>query len=417
MSNNGVVATTINPFGDLSNQENCFESWRRAGYLVKTFNAKKEADLLLSYGFDEQDIIVLDDGDTTYAKNQKYLPKVQSIIEHLSKRDQDIIITNSDIFALHTTPLTGVLRSLAPSFAFTRREVLSFSTIDSRSNEFYRGGLDLFFLSSGSIKQLENELRSCKAANDMAFGIPGWDYLMGALVEQRLNGKICDGPIIAHRYHKNTYSALDGFDTYAEDIAKLLFLEKSDPYWVAGEYARRIHQHCINNVKIRSFLQYFYHTNGSNKLLDQSDLSDIKLIDINNVLNNANAKRLKQVIKKVQAEQDWGLANQFISGCFVQTTPLTSNLFVLWNLLLTTEQKNKKYLTEYPKGNLHSLAINNCMKLPEAERDIAVFDVFAKEMVNHNIFNKRLFDYLVWSCTNPTQVDILARIKACTGDA
>lgn len=417
MSNTGLVATTVNPFGNIEYQTACFESWKRAGYSVKTFNARKEADLLLQHGFANKDIVIINDHDTTYAKNKKYLPKVRPIIEQLAASNQDVIITNSDIFALHSTPLTGVLKSLAPSFAITRREAISISTVDLRDNEFYRGGLDVFFFSLESLKQLKNELCHWKAANNMAFGVPGWDYLMGALVEVRLNGRICDGPIVAHQYHKTTYSALDSFDIYARDIAKLLAFEKSSPYWVADKYAHRINEQCKANMKIRLSLQSFFHLNGSRNLSEKNDTSNIKLSDFNDVLNNANTNRLKQIIKKVQTEGDWSLANQFIPGSFVRTAPLTSKLFTLWNYLLTPEQKSKTFSTQYPEGNLHAVAIKNCMKLPEAQRDGAIFDVFSTELVNHNIFNKRLFDYLVWSCANATQVDILARIKNCIGDA
>lgn len=417
MSNKGFVATTVNPFGDIENQATCFNSWKRAGYSVKTFNAKKEADLLLNHGFANEDIAILDDSDTTYAKNKKYLPRIRPIVERLVHENQDVIITNSDIFALHAIPLYRVLKSLAPSLAITRREVLSLSTIDPRDNEFYRGGLDLFFFSSESLKQLKSELHNCKSADNMAFGVPGWDYLMGALIETRLNGTICDGPMVAHKYHKNTYSALDSFDIYARDIARLLSLDNSDPYWVADNYAHRINEHCKTNVKVRFSLQSFFHPNGSNKLSETNDASNIELTDFNSILNNANAKRIKQVISKVQEENDWGLANQFIPGCFVRTTPFTSKLFTLWNFLLKQEYKNKKYSTQYPEGNLHGVAIQNCMKLPEDQRDTAIFDVFATELVNHNIFNRRLFDYLVWSCNNETQIDILAHIRACIGEA
>ena len=417
MSNKGFVATTVNPFGDIENQTACFQSWKRAGYSVKTFNASKEADLLLKNGFNNQDIVLLNENDTTYAKNSKYLPKVRPIIEQLAESNQDVIITNSDIFALHAIPLTGVLKSLAPSFAITRREVLSLSTVNPRDNEFYRGGLDLFFLSAESLQQLKREFQNCEAADSMAFGVPGWDYLMGALIEQRLNGQICDGPIVAHQYHKNTYSGLDSFDIYARDIAKLLSLENADPYWVANEYAHRIDELCKANVQVRSSLQSFYHPNGSSKLEDASGVSAISLRDVSNVLNNADVRKLKQVIHKVQTENDWGLANQFIPGCFVRTPPLTSKLFTLWNFLLLPEQQNQRYSDQYPEGNLHGVAIQNCMKLPENQRDSAIFDVFAAELVNYNIFNTRLFDYLVWSCTNNTQIDILERIKACIGVA
>lgn len=417
MSNNGLVATTVNPFGDIENQTNCFNSWKRAGYSIRTFNAKKEADVLLTQGFSERDIVILSDCDTTYEKNKKHVPRVQPIIQKLSETGKDIIITNSDIFALHATPLIGVLKSFAPSFGMTRREVLSTSTIDLRDNEYYRGGLDLFFLSAQSAKQLTSELKQCEAANQMAFGIPGWDFLIGALIESRLNGKISDGPIVAHKYHKNTYSGLGNFGPYARDIAKILSLEKSDPNWVAAEYAHRIGENCKINVKISSFLKNFFHANGSNRLSEKNDTSDIKLKDMSNVLNNANAKKLKQVIKKAQSENDWGLANQFTPECFVRTAPLTSKLLTLWNLLITPDRIETTYSTQYPEGNLHGAAVRHYMKLPASQRDIEIFNVFATELINHNIFNKRLFDYLVWSCINPTQVDILARIKACTGDA
>ncbi|UTF59561.1 hypothetical protein [Gilvimarinus sp. DA14] len=417
MKNRGLVATTVNPFGDIEHQLTCFNSWKQAGYAIKTFNAPKEAELLLKHGLVEQEIIEIDEGDTTYSQNQKYLPKILPIVEHISRVHQDVIITNSDIFALHSTPLTRVLKSLAPCLALARREVLSLSEIDPRDNEFYRGGLDLFFLSSEAVEPFSDELRVCEAANVMAFGAPGWDYLAGAIIEQKLYGRICDAPIAAHKYHKNTYSTLNEFAPYARDIARLLHLEKSEPYWVANEYAKRISSHCKTNLPIRSRLQTFFHPNGSNRSSDAPTSSSIKLTDINGILTNANLKRLRAIIKRVSEEGDWGVANQFIPGCFVRTAPMTAKLFTLWNFLQAQPQSHQTLSNRYPEGSLHKAEIKNCEILPGAQRDDAIFSVFASELVNHKIFNKRLFDYLVWSSTTSTQVDILARIKLCLGGA
>lgn len=413
MKNKGFVATTVNPFGDIENQVACFNSWKKAGYQIKTFNAKKEADALLQNGFLSNDIVVLDDSETTYLKNKKYLPKVKSILERVVLNDHDIIIVNSDIFALHSVSLINVFKSISPSLAVTRREVLSLSTIDLRDNEFYRGGLDLFFFSSQSLKQLINELEYCEAADNMAFGVPGWDYLIGALIEKKLNGKIFDGSIVSHKYHKNTYPALDNFDIYARDIAKLLSLEKADPYWVANEYAHRICEQCKVNMQTSISLQSFFYLNRAKILSELNEMPEIPLIDIDNLLSKAVIKKLNVLVNKVTVEKDWGLATLFIPGCFTQTSLMTASLFTLLNCIMQFE--NEKIVEEYPPNSLHWKAMSNISSSDESEKIFQVLDLFSSELIGSRIFNFRLYDFLILSCTNNTQLKILKEIKSCLG--
>ncbi|MCH8533311.1 MAG: hypothetical protein LAT66_04255 [Alkalimonas sp.] len=416
MNIKGVVVTTVNPFGDIENQFECFSSWKRAGYEIKSYNAKVEADLLIEKGFSKKDIVLLKDSDTTYSINKKYLPRVLPIIEQLVETSTDFILTNSDIFAFHSLPLGEVLKSIAPAFAFTRRELLSFKTTDLRDNEYYRGGLDAFYISGQANTLLVAELKNFEAADSMAFGIPGWDYLMGAIIDSGLNGIICDGAVIGHKYHKNTYSGLDAFAIYAPGIAKAINLESSDPYFVAEHFSRHIIFRCSKNVVIRNKLANFYHSNGSKDVKETLTYSYIELRDTNGILANADRSRLQLMLAKVKEEGDWGLANHFVAGCFVRTKILTAKLFSLWNYLEIFSNERPNIILEYPPGNLHAVAIKNCMSLVPIERDMAIFDVFATELVNHNIFNTRLYDYLVWTCSDSKQLNILTRIKDLVGE-
>lgn len=417
MRSKRLVITTINPYGDMDNQLNCFNSWKTAGYSIKTYNAKKEAELLVKRGVSKEDIELIEDADTTYSENKKYLPKLLPIIKGLQKSDVDFIIGNSDIYAFHSIPLMGVLSALAPCMALTRREVLTLATCKLRDTEYYRGGLDLFYFSKQSVDKLVTELAHCKSAEQMAFGAPGWDYLVGALIYKKLSGKICDGAVIAHKYHKNTYSSLDSFGLYAKDISRVLGLSSSDPYDVAHDFAQKIEQQCRTNIKYHIILKIYFHPNNNRSVNDLALVDHPRIHSVGSSLENINVNRLKLLLSKVHSENDWGLANQFIPGCFIHTSPLTAKLFTLWNYLKFIEKENRNYTTSYPKGNLHGVAIKNCLKLPPTERDNSIFEVFATELINYNIFNKQLFDYLVWAMSNQTQLKILSSIKECIGDA
>lgn len=412
MKKNLKVITTVNPFGDVEYQKKCFESWKRAGYSILSFNAETEAVKLYEFGFEQTDVRVIPDNETTFNENGKYLPKVAPIIARVAKDNQDVIITNADIFALHSVNLQRVFASLANAIAFTRREVISLDCTDIRDNEFYRGGLDLFYLSSSSLSKFSKELLSFPSANSMAFGVPGWDYLLGAYILRKLNGKICDGPIVAHTFHKNTYSALEDFSIYAVDIAKMLHWGSSDPYEVANQFAREIEQNCLKNITERTKLQIFYNSNGSKVQFLQEDITNIHLKDVDGLLELADVNKFKTVLQKTFATKDWALANQFAASCFVRTSAFTAKIFCLWNYLNSYISEYSDWKTDYPKGNLHGKAIENTSYLKDDDKKNAIFDLFSTELVNFGIFNKRLFDYLIWSCETETQLKILDNIKA-----
>jgi len=415
MKSKNYVITTVNPFGDLENQVACFNSWKQIGYQIKSYNAKKEADLLKKSGFLEEDIQLISEDETTFSQNEKYLPRVKPILEKLALSDDDFILTNSDIYAFHAIPLMRTMGSIAPCIAFTRRELLLYKQSSIRDNEYYRGGLDLFYVSNDVSKRLVGELRNCVAADEMAFGVPGWDYVLGALIKSRLGGIICDGPIVGHKYHKNTYSNVNSFNKLARDVARVMNFTNTDPYNVADNFACTIDQDCQRNARVRYLLNNFYHKNNSNKVNENCKTDDIEIHDINGLLAKTCQQRLKTVLAKVRSENDWGLANQFIPGCFIRTTPFTQKLFTLWNYLKANDLEGRVPTRVYPQGNLHSVAIKNCLKLPEPDQNNAIFDVFVTELINHNIFNEKIFDYLALSSTSQTQLDILARIKVCIG--
>lgn len=412
MKKNLKVITTVNPFGDVDYQKKCFESWKKAGYLIRSYNAESEAIKLYEFGFAHSDIFVIPDEETTFAENGKYLPKVSPIITRIAEEAEDIILTNADIFALHSLNLQRVFASLANAIAFTRREVLSLDCTDIRDNEFYRGGLDLFYMSSSSVSKLAKDLVNLPSSKRMAFGVPGWDYLLGAYIFRKLKGKICDGPIVAHTFHKNTYSALEDFSIYAIDIAKMMHWETTDPYEVANQFALEIERNCLRNIVERTRLQMFYNSNGSKSQLSQQESANINLADIDGLLDFADVNKLKVVLQKVIATKDWALANQFAANCFVRTSAFTAKAFCLWNYLNSDFNKTADWNTDYPQGNLHGKAIENTLSLKDDDKNNAIFDVFSTELVNFGIFNKRLFDYLVWNCENEVQIKIFENIKS-----
>ena len=405
------VITTVNPFGDVYYQKKCFESWKKAGYSICSYNAESEAIKLYEFGFAHSDIFVIPDEETTFNENGKYLPRVSPIITRIAEEAEDIILTNADIFALHSVNLQRVFASLANAIAFTRREVISLDYTDIRDNEFYRGGLDLFYLSSSSLSKFSKDLVNLPSTKRMAFGVPGWDYLLGAYILRKLNGKICDGPIVAHTFHKNTYSALEDFSIYATDIAQMMHWKSNEPYEVANEFAKEIERNCLINITERTKLQLFYNSNGSKSQASTHEITNVNLQDVDGLLELADVNKLKSVIHNVFTTKDWALGNQFAASCFVRTSAFTAKVFCLWNYLNSYFNKVANLKTEYPPGNLHGKAIENTFTLKEDDKKNAIFDVFSTELVNFGIFNKRLFDYLVWNCENEVQIKIFENIK------
>lgn len=402
--NNHIVVTTINPFDKISHQIQCFKSWKEIGYNIKSFNCKEEATILIKNGMSEDDIVFLDIDETSYKFNQKYQPKIKSIVEKIAKYNCNCIIVNSDIYAFHNQCLIDILPIISSSLAFCRTECLDLACSNIANQKFYQNGLDIFFFTKECIHTLNNELQKIHNSEYMYFGIPGWDFLIATIIHCKLNGFILNGPIFGHKYHKNTYSKLDGFEHYCNIVAQLNNIQEKDINNIAFIFKEIIHQECMRNLIYTNKLKLFFNNNViANTKISHNNSQITQLVNLleKKSLLKIDIVKLYFLIDNLLHEKDWQVTKLFYNDIFTHTLPNTAKLFIAISFIILNEKIN--FVNSYPPNNLHSRAVNLIMDTSQNTNN-DFLDLFLEELLIHKIFNSYIYDYLVLGANDDVQL-------------
>lgn len=220
------VATTINPFGDVAHQARCFAAWRALGFAPLTFNTEKEASSLVATGlFAASDVLVLAEEDTGKALHGKAIPRVLPALERLVEDapERPVILANADIYpALRDDTIMRLWLAEAPALALTREDCALIEAHSILDSQPYRNGLDVFVFRPGVLAEVVGALARYPVSQRMCFGIPGWDFLLGAIVRSpAIGGQIMDSAVLLHEIHRQTYDDVAEFAHYVPAMAAL----------------------------------------------------------------------------------------------------------------------------------------------------------------------------------------------------
>lgn len=259
-----LVATTINPFGDLAHQARCFGAWRALGLTPVTLNTAKEASSLVATGFDEADILLVAGEDTGKALHGKAIPRVLPALARLAEEapDRPVLLANADIYpAARNTEILRLWFDEAPAMGLTREDcpLLEAHTILDRRP--YRNGLDVFTFRPGIVAEVVTALSAHPVSARMCFGIPGWDFLLGAVISSpAIGGRIMDGVVLIHEIHRQTYDDVSEFAHYVPAMAALGAAEEGDSA-AAAAYAfyRRIRDACAASEDQAALVQAMFY--------------------------------------------------------------------------------------------------------------------------------------------------------------
>lgn len=427
MSTNPIVMTSINPFSRLHLQVRCFKAWKAAGFNIQTANTGAEADLLEKSGLSKTDIIILAPEETGQALFGRPVPKVMALLGHLSALCGDTrygILTNSDIYpALRNTKITDYWAMIAPVVALTREETPLLETIDYESKSPYRQGLDIFGFQAGSLGNLIACLREYSQTERMCFGIPGWDYLMGAITtSDRIRGRILDSGVLFHESHPTTYGSIEEFGHFLPVIRSLTGVKSTDIDHGAREYAAYIDAACrqAREIALRGKIMFFRPPESDTTIDPESFSIAMHLHSCCTML--FTTQRQMSVARVVQdALQSKSINLTRAQALFLKnpdpqfqfTQMLASILLVL---LCRQAIGSRKPTSDYPAGNLHKKALQGIIAHyanAPAERNIAISQLFGAELIDHNIFNPRLYNYLVLCCKTDADRRLLRDIFTC----
>lgn len=415
-----IVATSINPFSKVEYQKLCFDKWKSSGVKVKTFNTKKECEVLLKSGFDRLDIEEIDITESGLDLFGKEMPRIMPILERLKHGGFDnSILVNSDIYPSINNDPSLLISRFGDVACLTRNECVDVGCHQYIESNPYRGGLDIFYFSKYGLDVVAKKLRGSDVASRMTFGIPGWDYYLAHFILQINENAILDSEVFLHQSHKTTYAAIDEFSHYAERMIKSGIYQAKSAVDLASEFKRRINQIAEKNRDKSIFLKkvFYYPFRGDIQFsIKQEEVKILERIRNNFELVGYPIKSNKKLIsffRSQNAALSWSSGYSYGQAEFrSENTHVRCLLCILLMLIIKNHFGKSSYSIKYPKGNLHGAALKQIIaNLTGKEQHKYINSLFAVELIDYSIFNPYLYNYIVLSSTGSRDLKICSEIK------
>ena len=412
-----LVMTSINPFARTGIQLRCLRQWQALGFRAVTCNHQSEVQPLRDLGLTEADILVLTDDETGLALKGKPVPRIMSVLAQARARaPQGVLLVNGDLFpAIRDAGQVMRWMRAGPAVALTRLDVLNADWPLLPNSKPYRGGLDAFCFTAPGLKRLLQELERFPVAQSMCFGSVGWDFLVGALVLERLQGTLMDSGVLLHEIHPTTYENVDGFRPYVPAMHVLGIGLGQDHAATAKAFADRIEDVCTAQL-------------NSEPLAVPCPDPDPEALPVSVRLARDAVRRLAPISALCMGEAyltglAMAVAQRPEDGMDVllryldRDEPLrafgrTLMLMALWHRLRPLPSSG---LTQtYPRTSRHAEAVRMIRETsahdPAAER-LRLVHLFVTELAEFGIFNARIYDVLLLSARHDEDRALLVDIQ------
>lgn len=416
-----VILTTINPFSRLDIQLRCFTRWRELGFEVYSCNSGSEIQTLIHHGVPADVIIKLDLEETGEALFGKPTPRVMAVLERARQLfEADILLVNSDLYPVASdTSFVEEWRAFGKVVALTRTEVVSIDHPVARLSHPYHGGLDAFLVSRDMTGELIGQLSLFEVSKRMSFGIPGWDYLVGAVIQNRLNGTFVNSRVLLHEMHQPAYSAIDEFSVYTEALHALNVGAGMDHVGLARHIAEGIRRVCTFNDAGRDDASRTTLQSSADPVPEADRL--IAQIEqfVPLLLATLGRPYLTEIISAVRNRPD--LSFSHLSSQITDPEPKRSfaNLLLMAAIFMDLRglaQQRYRYRYRYPERNHHAAALREKMDHAGKNPDILRLEIaklFCTEFLDFKIINPRLFNFIALSCENDTERTLVGVIRHC----
>jgi hypothetical protein len=366
------IVTSLNPFGRIQVQLDCFKTWKEMGYNIKSINVKAEAEKLFECGMDNSDIILINDENTNYNIFSKKIPKIRVCFDLFNDNkynNNQFLIVNSDIYPAFIGKIEKYFKNISSGIGFTRKEVENLYDLSSKEiYKHYRGGVDVFYFDNTGLDQIRTQLEKNLIYERMTFGIPGWDFYLSYLM-RNLNMKIMDSEVFLHQSHTATYTEIAEFKNYSILFKDKKYFPNDNFVLVAEKFAAEINNECFINQNISKTIKVMF--------LKQKLFANVKKeVFFEDLLkeHNINCEKMTWAnLKNIYSKEPR----------FNTTFKLT-----ILNLLLETSQFSRN--EKYPEGNLHNKALRIIYEDKNDEtRFNSLYFLFCDELFDYGILNKR----------------------------
>ncbi|MCT4577702.1 hypothetical protein [Donghicola sp.] len=413
-----AVFTTINPFSRIELQVKCFLQWLDLGFEAFTFNYGTEVPALLEAGIPIANIVELGEAETGNKLHGKPVPRVLPVLKRaLLEFDQDILLVNSDLYAAAIdVQFVDAWRSCNPLLALTRQDVLSVECQFTDFSEPYLGGLDAFLLPRDRLVELIAELEKFTVSERMAFGVVGWDYMVGAVIKN-LGGSIANSVVLQHELHQATYNEISEFEHYIEVIHGFGVGMKPERDSVAYGFHQIILKDCkANQIAVSRAISSIPVAQPIRLTIETAKIRawfETTVPQLTGSLSESFIERLILSLSKRPDVRFSALLGRSLDLEPFRAFTLTLSLAVI--VMLLRKDLRQHVNDFYPEGNKHAIVVgmirDNAKDRPEQQR-LEVAKLFFTELIDYKIFNPRLFNFLVLSCANEAERSLMVKIKA-----
>ena len=412
-----LVITSLNPFGNIKWQAACLQSFLSSGHEVISLNTKEEANKLKNLGINTN-IHQISQDDTGFALYGKSVPLIKNALEFaLSTSPRNhYILTNSDIFYSGKRPCTTFLHSRASAYALARAEIPDTSFYSNRHWKAYRGGLDVLGFTRAALRSCVKYLSEHQnIAHRMAFGIPGWDYYMGAIVLNSLGGFFMDGSIFKHLIHQQTYTNSAALEPYIAAISSLGLSDSSETEQAAHQIATRINVECDRNKLFAKLLRSTFYTPSRIAELcpfntaepkhrsthTNDELYQKSMLLANECYPRTDILRINRFIDTIQPNTSTYLPA--VRSAFIDSDSFQIRMrqhIVISGLILSLieNQGRARFTDTYSKHNSHRNALDIITRIePKVQQAYSLYELFYSELIEHNIYNANVAKVLLAS--------------------
>lgn len=423
-----VAFTSINPFGRTELQLTCFAAWKRLGVQVRTLNSASEKSKLLELGLGEEDILEIDVSETGAMFFGKPVPSITALFERADREfsDHQLVIVNSDIYpAARNADFIDAYLEMAPALALTREEVGALDRPPARPNHPYRGGLDTFLFKPWSVKLMAERLAVWGSSERMAFGVPGWDFVVGSqIIDPSIGGRIMDGPMLLHVSHPQTYSDINEFGHFIAAMKALGAVTSDTVAEAAEEFAQKIRRFCADQVPESRRVWATYYKPPRPGVLPSDRAMEVARETLETV---AWARWIYPMAELARfADERLSAPRPSLDAacsffCRHPHHPFQfSEILLAFLFEFQCARGHERAITaRYPMGNKHGEALKMIQKSQASNPDrmrVMLTRLFCEELLYFGIFNVRLCDWLALSCENEDERALMSKVQAIWGN-
>ena len=417
-----VVLTSLNPFARLDHQLACLSAWRKLGFETLSFNCPEERLRLAEAGVPSEALLQATEEETGLALFGKPVPRVARLLARIAQMrpGRSVMLVNSDIYPAATwAGFADLWLDRASALALTREETTGLDCTSDTGRLPYRGGLDAFVLGPAALAAVNADLAARPVSERMCFGIPGWDFLLGALIAApRIGGRIMDSGILLHEAHRTTYSDIDEFAHYVPDIAGLTGMAQGRAQDVAHAFATMISERCEAETGGTALVRALHYRRPVPGAPGPAAVAAARwLMGLSPALRwNHNLVLLALLADRVGRDPACDLSRTLCFFTSHRHDRKAGVIDVLAAALLILRMRARDPGSDaYPPGNLHARALEIIIEgtaRDPLQRQLEITRLFCDELVNYGIFNPRLYNFLALACRNDDERRLLAEIAA-----